>query len=338
MLHFTPNILRNADANGVLERIGRSLWYLKDTAVQAGYTVRGSGDGGTRFAWNGVTAALSTQQQGSGGAYDCWRTGDIIYDASLGIAGDANNANAWVCLEAPSGRQVLLCNTNQTGTGWAGYGRVAILRVGLGGFDGTTAAAATIPALVAGEYWFLGSRAAASGVSIVSGTAGGRYHYWADTHPGAGGDPLFGYVFTLDSNNAYGILVFSPVETSLLPGDSDPCIYMTSVGSTSENVRGYDPVSDTWPAAQTLGWGGMWTATTGGGLQQADDRTNTALLRWPLALNVTNTHPFKGVLHRSAPRWCSAAKGTVLFSSSGQTWMSLGAIAVPWPMGVRPRM
>lgn len=332
MRYYEVNVERMADGSANLGRTGQFFFHLKNMAVRANHTVLGSGDGNTRFAWSGVTAALPQNERGLGGDYDCWITGDSRTTSTVQQPGDASNANAWCVLQAPSGRQILLCESSSGNAGWQGYGRVAILRQDLGSWDGSTAAAATIPALVTGEYWRIGARASPTGAILLNGNAVGRYHFWADDAPGSGGDGCFGGIMTLNNASDPSLIAFLPVAAGEeWAGDPDPCVYPhTSSGFPTTNA--YNVVTDTWVGIVDPGFGGLWGSSN---IQRADQQASTVLQRWVPAFS---NNPVKGKLHPGALRWGGIHRGVVLLDSRGETWLSAGAYSIPWPTGVRPRL
>jgi hypothetical protein len=226
------------------EYSGASMFAFKELAVAVGWTVVGSGDGDTRFAYAGVTSALSGGHQGSGGAYDCWRAGSVRTNATTAVPGDAGNASAWVVL-ANAGREVLIQNTSQT-SGWDGYGRMAY-NPGTGAtsaFVGSTAATATAPGAASNERWLIGSRGSPTGDTWLAYNTAGYYHIWGSTTDGAGGARALGLVFVKSSDSTVQrYFCFAPVDDGTeLAGDADPTV--AYCGTTLPGTNG--PSGSVW--------------------------------------------------------------------------------------------
>lgn len=223
--------------------VGQAFFNLKQLAVSAGYFVRGSGDGGTRYAFDGATAALPLAEQATN-PWDCWQSGNVRTDASSVVAGDAGNVRAWCVLEDGAGRQILLQASAGT-VGWNGYGNVAVARAGSGGFTSGTASATSAPgAPTAGagsEFFFFGTRNGNGGI-VLNTTNDSTIHMWADTTPGVDGGLALGWFsvlnLTLAPSTHWSV---APIAADASSADSDPAVYLSSAAD-----RGWD-----WAAGPT---------------------------------------------------------------------------------------
>ena len=332
---FDPNLPK---AGPNLDWAGRYFFAEKELAILAGFTVRGSGGGSGRFAWNGVTAALPVLEQGSGGTYDCWLTGASRSNSSPAVAGDAGNANAWLVLEDPAGRQTLLAMTNQTTSNWDGYGRIAAARAGSGGFDGTVAAAATIPGAPAGgagdEVFLFGTRAVASGDPIFLYATSGYVHCYADTTPGVDGGLSLGFWTVTSALAPQHAMALAPVVSAASPADIDPYAYF-AFGSSGVLVA----TSCAWSwaggptytrrALNSQSINGFWPV-----LGQSDPITGTDSLSLPLAVTTTD-EVWKGDLHPTCFYLQPAARGWGNYGPDAADlsmyYASAGTYAWPWP-------
>ena len=328
---FDPN---QPKAGANLDWAGRYLFALKELAVSAGFTVRGSGDNSGRFAWNGITAALPAPQQGSGGAYDCWLTGASRGSSSPAIAGDAGNAGAWLVLEDPAGRQTLLVMTSQTSSNWDGYCRIAAARAGSGGFDGTVAATGTIPGVPSGgagdEGWLFGSRADTNGVPAFLYNTGGYVHMWADTTPGVDGGLVLGFWTVTSALALQNYMCLSPIVSSESSADIDPYVYMS--GSTLAVGFAWDwaggPVY-TRRALNAQSIASFWP-TSG----QSDPVTGADSISLPVPVTSTN-ECWKGDMHPSSVYMQPVSRSWGNYGPDAHDlssyYASAGSLAFPWP-------
>lgn len=213
---------------------GGYFWHLKEVMVASGrFTVRGTGDGQARFAYNGVTAALAGGQQGSGGAYDCLQNPKFT-DAATKQAGYWN-ASGWCVLdEVGSSRQYLLSNTDQISSGWDGYGRIAYNPGGgaTPAFVGAAVTALAMPTAATNEQWLYGARATPNGAAVVLYSVSGYVHVFCDDTTESG-VASFGFIACADSR-AVGGLVVCPIVNGPT-WDIDPVVffYGTTFGSVS---------------------------------------------------------------------------------------------------------
>lgn len=260
---FDLNIPRTGGDN---EWAGVYLFRLKELAVQAGYEVLASGDGGQRYAWRHITGPV--QPAGSGGAYDCWVDGSIRNPNTPSIGGDATNASAWCILTDASNRMILLQQTNQTSS-YSGYARIAVTHGGPGGgwAPDQSTGPSTIPPVPAGgashEQWLCSSsRATASGAAVFLYNASGGIHLWADDSPGIDGGLPLGWVTINASGVLSSYLSVIPMIGETDPEDPDPAIYVHGLSADwggsafSPTNRGYRGLNisthSSWTDATTL--------------------------------------------------------------------------------------
>ena len=279
---------------------GGYFWHLKEVMIASGrFVVVGSGDGNALFAYNGVTAALAGPDQGSGGAYDCWMspkfTGMIVPQAGY------TNASSWIVMgEVGSSREYLFVTTNQSTSGWDGYGRVAYNAGGgaTPAFVGAAVNATTIPAAASNEVWLYGSaRATPNGVSIFMYNTSGYVHCICDdtAENGATG---FGFITANEPRAAGGILVCPLVSTP--SWDTDPIIIVS--GSNFGTAQGWNQLGFGGQA-----WGGVAINTRGlyNGASGTRITDGSASIR-QMAVTVPSTY-LKGFTGRiagfAAARW-----------------------------------
>lgn len=309
---------------------------LKDLAVLCGWAVRGSGEGtgGSRFAYDGVTAALPADQQGSGGAYDCWKEAAARTDSTPLVSGDVGNAGAWCVLEN-NGVEVLLAHTTGTGVNsWCGYGRIAF-NPGTGAtsaFDGTIAAAGTLPGAATNEQWMHGTRGADT--EIVTYAAHSYAHLWGDDSLGAGGISPFGFITVKASDNtARALMSIATFETgSTLAADPSPVAVFYGTSATYST---------------TLPTGKAWCTTSGA----VDTVSNNYHTNWAANGNpylgkdfvrrievvlpsTVGSRESKGFLTKGSLAISSAQRGwgRVMVDNEGDGWIYFGgSLLVPWP-------
>lgn len=238
---FDPNV---AKLLGL--RAGFGFWRIKELLVTSGmWSVIGTGDGSSRFAYLGVTAALSVPNQGSGGAYDCLKTGNGV--GTL-VAGDWSTAG-WCVVQDASGRQVLMVDSSGTpDSSWNSYGRVAYSR--LSGFVGASANATTIPAAAADEQWIWGSRAAPNGVEVFDYNAAGYIHFYAHntlTNSVAG----FGWLAAATGGTVGTFCAFSAMQDYDSNAIADPSCWVKSPNTVSAWTVYGSPYAS-WDASVTV--------------------------------------------------------------------------------------
>lgn len=152
---------------------GYQLFLEKEFLVSLGWTVVGSSDGDAIYAVNGHTAALAPGDQGSGGAYDAWKTGTPRTTATPVVPGDAGNAFAW-CWLRNNGRDLLIVHTSSTSAAYRWYGRRFITRRGAS-FDGSVATATVFPGPPADPT----DERLLSGTRTVGVSGEGYLRYWS---------------------------------------------------------------------------------------------------------------------------------------------------------------
>ncbi len=327
-------------AQGATQYAGEKFFNLKVLAVSAGYVVRGSGDGGARFAYNGVTAALPVPEQASN-QWDCWQTGNVRTDSTPAVAGDAGNASAWCVLEDAAGRQVLLQMTSGTGVGaWAAYGNIAVARAGSSGFNGAVAAAAVAPGAptsgAGDEVFFFGSTRNSTGVDLFGYNTASTIHMWADTTPGVDGGLPLGW-FSVRNTTIAEVRFWSlePIVANESSADIDPVVYHASqsdrrawdwAAGPTYTVRGVhtpSAVSDFWPNAG-----------------QVDPITGFTAIAAPLWVTTTNECA-KGTVHPTSLRMLPVTRtfGFYGLDQNGLGWCTgpnSGTWCFPWPPAPQP--
>lgn len=233
---------------------GPILFQIKETLVAEGWTVRGSGDGGSRHGDIEAAASVPGAQQGSGGEYDCWTVASTAFS---GVAGGAGNTDAWCWLRSPSGdRDLILTSTNDGSTDT--HGRVGFSRKGAGGFVGGSTNATTFPAAPAGgsgdEVWTTGSRNNDGGLrsNIGPGTdhhdviyADGEY-FWRLNYYGTSNGQSWSGVFPLSVAH---------------PNDPDPVVY-ANLRTSSTFFTWWDHVAGAFSAVSLSAQGEMPTLTS----------------------------------------------------------------------------
>lgn len=301
-------------SNGADTWASRWFFLLKEIAVQAGWAVKGSSDGGTRDAYNGVTAALPLVEQGSGGAFDAWLTG---IGAPFTVAG-ANPGNpeidSWLVLEN-DGRELLLVPTWSNAASVDGRGRMFYARKGSGGFDGALAVAGVLPlAPVLGAAnevaLFSSARGNSQGADIFVASEGGYIHYWADDSPENGVLALGFAGVDASSNNEVFFYVGPMVTDTQEPLDPDPCVlgWVTNSGptvSTASLIIGWNYGSDAFDQgppteADYAFWGGQGTSDPASTRDPYDNI--------PAKIGAGATEIFKGVISVKALAWCAVGR------------------------------
>lgn len=238
-IQFDPNISKPAAA-----RSGLGFWRLKELLVASGqWFVVGTGDGGTYFAYSGVTPALNILNQGSGGAYDALKTGN---GAGTLVASNWSTGG-WCVVRDAEGRELLFVDSNAVpDASWNSYGRVAYSRSA--GFDGSVATASAIPGAAVDEAWIFGDRAAPNGVEIFDYNVGGYLHFYAhDT--ATNGVAGFGWV----SVSTAGVVSTSMCMSTTFQNDSnsDPLVFIIN-GTTGKAWTSPTTSYALWVASATV--------------------------------------------------------------------------------------
>lgn len=303
---------------------GKFLFVLKELALLAGWSVRGSSDGVT-WAYNGHTAALDVADQGNGGDFDAWQAGASRSGSSPHVPGDAGNASAWCVLRHDAtGKELLLAQTSQTAANWDGYCRIANTRAGAT-FAGASAGATTIPGAPSDgadhEYWIVASRANPGGENAFLYGTGGRVHMWADDDSGSVG------FCTVSAGLTGGR--WASIERCDRPptGDPDPWVLYSASGTTSFNGVGWNPSSAVFQTLRGLGTASTWPAA---GAADPDGVTDAIVPPVP----VTSSSP---TVQKGATDgvWLSPVNRTWGFygedAVTGRAWATLNHLAWPWP-------
>jgi hypothetical protein len=309
---------------------GGYLWHLKEVMVASGrFTVRGSGDGNASFAYNGTTAPLAAPDQGSGGAYDCWKTPKFT-DMTVMVAG-ATNISSWVVMdEVGTARQYLFQTTNQSAGGWDGYGRVAYNAGGgaTPAFTGGSASATALPGAATNEQWIFGSsRASATGqpIGLLSVTSG-YVHVFCDSvaENNATG---FGWFTGSDSRVVGGFMACPTVGG---PAWDLDCLVIYSGASFSTiqtwNQIGYGAAA--WGTASV----GQRAIYNGGGSTRDTDGS-AAIRQMGFTTGSAANLYFKGFSGRSVgyavAKWLYP---TLVQDIDGNRWVpASNGIMIPWP-------
>jgi hypothetical protein len=319
---FDPNVVKSASL-----RAGFGLWRIKELLVLTGrWAVIGTGDGGSRYAYRGVTGALSVPQQGSGGIYDCLKTG---VGAGTLVAGDWSTAG-WCVVEDETGRQILLVDSNGTPDGsWNSYGRVAYSR--LAGFDGAAASATTIPAAASDEQWIWGNRATPVGVEIFDYNTAGYIHFYAhDT--ATDGVAGFGWLSASTAGTPSIHCAFSALRDYDSNALGDPScwikgnsvsawtVYGSAYASWDTSLTLANPVQSTFPVEPQ--GGGKDPLTRAFGLSSAsgsDSAITTADMGYPIDVVVD--------------RFTSTRAHPDLLDAGTSVWLvqQSSSFAMPWP-------
>lgn len=229
------------------------MFLLKEIAVDAGWTVKGTADSGGNYYYNGVTSAAPLADQGSGGDYDCWQQAyqpatdavDGVSAAIVHLPSDALitgdgivAADSWCVLEN-DGRELLLRPN------WTSAGSMAALivyaRKGSGGFDGSVAdASGTIPgptSTAADELEVYSTRASpeSQDICVTGSNDEDVVHFWANDEP-EGGARVIGYqgqdVSVGTSFNSNGFCICPIIESAQTPDDPDSVVI--AGGNTSD--------------------------------------------------------------------------------------------------------
>lgn len=332
------------------EFIGRALQHLKTFLVSdVGLTVRGSGDGSGRYAWDGITSALPGGEQGVGGDFDCWLTGNSrTENNAAATAGDAGSFGAWIVLEDAAGRQFLIAGHSAAtaSASFSGHGRVIVARAGSGGFDASAASATVLPAApasgAANEQALIGSRA--SGGAWMLSNQTGYVHFWGDDSDAVdllapSGERYIGEtdgglpwgMYPVQGSGAIGgsYLSVEPVAFGAEADDEDPCVYLTA-GSATWAGFAWDGVA----AFRTLSTLGVQLFFPNAG---AADPSGTRALA-PVQGSTATVELFKGTPHPTGLRMAAITDGWGNYGEDqfGVGWASTAAsgVMIPWPDAV----
>lgn len=283
---------------------GKFFFLLKELAVAAGWTVKGSSDGGSRWAYDGETSALPAGQQGSGGDFDAWVTGTGTAHTAGKVAGDPRH-DSWLVLEN-DGRELLLAPTGQAVSNWDGYGRIIYAPKGSGGFDGSAADATTIPGAASAEQEVFGTRANSSGVDVFLYGEGGYVHLWADDAPEAGTLAL-GFACVDASGNDEGFFCVCPLDAPNSSDDDPAVVLARSSGPTKSSGQGFawNYGSDAMESVSFTGIdAGFWGGAGAVDPESADDPYDNI----PLVLGTSTNEIFKGYISAKALAWSGVSR------------------------------
>lgn len=323
-IQFLVNVSKSAAL-----RSGFSFWRLKDLLVATGrWSVIGSGDGSSRFAYNGVTSALPAPQRGSGGAYDCLMTGSGV--GSPATAGDWG-VGGWCVVRDQTGREFLFVDSTGTpDSSWNSYGRVAYSRSI--GFVGTSVSATVIPAAASDEQWVQGARGTPNGVQLFSYNVAAYLHFYAHDAP-VNGVCGFGWNSASAAGVVGGIFHFSATQEFDANGMADPCAFMytnsyvtagwysagTVFGGWSSNVSPNNPAGTTLPAEPM---GGGKDSVTGVYVYTAPTSNYAGISAADLGYMVDVV----------ADRFTPSRSHPDVINCGSSTWLCIGAgYCMPWP-------
>ncbi len=304
---------------------GRYFFLLKELAVSAGWTVKGSGDGGTRFGYRGGTS-VPAPERGSGGEFDCWRTGTGGRHGDGLVAGDPRHGS-WLVLEN-DGRELLLVPSAASTSNWDGYGRMFYAPKGSGGFVSSGADATTLPAAAPDEVALFGARGAPNGVDIFVYNEDGFVQLWADDAPENGALAL-GFQCVDAVGAPEGFFCIAPIIAATThPSDPDSVVVMaTTTGpqlSTGNHAWNYglgEMQSVNLTAAAQGFWGGQGVLDPVSGGNPVDTI--------PVLLGTGGNRVTKGHLSAKGILWAAAPHAYPLVTSDGYLYTTAGFL-VPW--------
>lgn len=304
---------------------GRFFFLLKELAVTAGWTVKGSGDGGTRFGYRSGTS-VPVAERGSGGEFDCWRTGTGGSHADGLVAGDPRHGS-WLVLEN-DGREVLLCPTAASGSNYDGYGRMFYAPKGSGGFAAGVANATTPPGPATHELALFGTRAAPNGANIFLYNEDGYVQLWADDAP-EGAALVLGFQIVDGAGAPSGFFTVAPIEHETVhASDGDPVVVMAngtgpslSTGNYAWNYGAGEMQTLNLTASAQGYWAGQGVIDPSTGNDPSDSI--------PVLLGTGGNRVFKGFISAKALLWSAANRSYPLVGSEGHLYTTPGFL-VPW--------
>lgn len=314
-------------------QIGALLFFeLKEAMVAAGWKVKGSGDGTSLFALEGVTSELPVGVRGSGGAYDCWSNFSLTY----GTPGSSYAARAWVLLEEPGGiRQHLFQQGAGTGGGgnqgnfiWA-YDRAGAL---------TTPSPDPVTAPTSASVRFMfGNAANGTGEHIFVASSNPtdlyRLHVWADGSPKSG-VYAFGALATRSTNAYASMLLCTPLgPPDNVAADGDPLVLVKNF-TTRRRWDMYGTPSENWLTTISSPSDPFW----GGNGPAADERDGfDRISKLPIFHGSVATEKFAGAAEYL--RWSGSPRSYPDFCRDqyGDCWVwGMSGYLVPWPAAVPP--
>lgn len=327
------------DINDSGHATSRVLFAMKNLMVAAGWKVLGSGDGISRWACEGHTAALPPEQQGDGGAYDCWLTPEVYATVGNPHAGSCWASRAWVCLQEPPGghdRQWIFqqSSAQPTQNSYGGYINVGAHHSG--GVDLSAANLNTVPAISdSGGRWVYGS-ANGQGQNLFSSS-----YILSSAHLFAYDDPqneafAWGWLVmnsTGTPRSMHALATLAP-DSPHLDADNDRVVMILSTGnnavpdgSLTWRWRQYGTPSQTW---QSCAWElqNYWR-----GLGPVDPRDGLDRVAMPQVYQAggTSAEQYVGALDRGM-RLSGRPLAYPLLARDqhGQNWVWIGA-GVLWP-------
>lgn len=323
---FNVNIVKSTQA-----RSGFSLFRLKDLLLSTErWSVVGSGDGTTRYAYYGITVTLPLDQQGPGGSFDCLKTGTGVSGTGAGDWG----LGGWCVFRDEGGREVLVVDSTGVGdASWNSYGRVAYSRVE--GFDGSSASPTTIPAAALDEQWVLGARAAPTGAQLFHYNQAGFLHLYAH-NIATNGVSGFGWISATSAGVVGNIFAFSATKEFDANGAGDPCVFFTS-----GNFYGWSSAGtqwQTWDATCTVSnpVGTSFPVEPQGG---KDPVSPVYIIASPVSSDTVITASDLGYPIDILVDRCSTSRAhPVRFEADGSSWISVTANNnfFPWPLVTVP--
>lgn len=314
--------VNNARALG--EWTGKFLFLLKELAVAAGYTVKGSSDGGTNWAYSGITSALAADKQGSGGSYDAWTQGSGS-NHSTKTEGDPRQ-HSWLVLEN-DGREYLIAPTWSTASFQDGYGRLLYAPKGSGGFDGSVAGLTTLPGAATDEAEVFGTRSSSDGSDMFLTNLEGYVHLFANSTNLNGVLP-FGFMCTTSALAVRACFAVAGVLAGTqAPDDDDPCCLF--YGSTAFNQRyawnyGSQAV-EVFNLSNDSFWEGSAVVDPVSG--------NDPIAEIDAYLGSTSNRIYKGRLGRESICWSALNRTfpTILDTGSQVFLYAYSGMLIPWP-------
>ena len=239
----------NRTWSGAADATGGLLYHLKRMLVQAGWTVRGSGDGDALFEdqdevgrGNAATGGAGT---GDGGIYDVITSDAGVWGGSA-VAGEMANWNAWFRVREPGSTREFIFQRDQT-TQSFGQGEVDVsIKFSPTGFQGVTETpSATLPPTAVDERILWGSFNPANGAPLGDSAAYGRaavVHVMVSDTAINGVYPWYTVRIEQGVSNVESVMIYEAL-TGGQAGDTQPHVWITGadafIGNYNGNLRGY---------------------------------------------------------------------------------------------------